>query len=311
MIAIIPFLVAVGIAAGPVLSHYREGAARRWAGAVLLGGLMLAAEFAVSRQTGVMRMSCLCLVLLAGMKGLVYAEWAQGRRLPMSRYLVFALLWFGMDPGSFQTRRKGLEWRGDLRMGLAMMLLGTVGAWWVWKMEWRQVLVMFVPLSLGFHFGALRVLKAALRAAGFPVRTLFPNVLEARGLADFWSRRWNTGYSQMMQRLVGKPVARGFGDDAGLMAVFLGSGLLHELAITLPVRAGYGLPTLYFLIHGLLTLMERRMRFSFGKIPALLAVGLPLGMLFPEAFQSEVIEPCLEVLGWIDAAVRKMVLTGS
>ncbi|MCU0796835.1 MAG: hypothetical protein MUF31_12980, partial [Akkermansiaceae bacterium] len=118
----------------------------------------------------------------------------------------------------------------------------------------------------------------------------------------------NTGYSQMMQRLVGKPVAQRFGEDAGLMAVFVGSGLLHELAITLPVRAGYGLPTLFFFIHGWLTLMERRMGFSFGRIPALLAVGMPLGVLFPEAFQREVIVPCLEVLGLIDAAVRKMIL---
>jgi len=58
-------------------------------------------------------------------------------------------------------------------------------------------------MSLGFHFGALRVLKGGLRRAGFPVRTLFPNVLKAKGVGDFWSRRWNVGYSQMMQRLVG------------------------------------------------------------------------------------------------------------
>lgn len=176
-----------------------------------------------------------------------------------------------------------------------LMLAGTLGAWWVWAVEWHQVFLMFLPMSLGFHFGALRVLKGALRAAGFPVRTLFPNVLETRGIGDFWSRRWNVGYSQMMQRILGKPVQQVLGDNAGVMAVFLASGLLHELAITLPVRAGFGMPTLYFALHGGLTLLEKKLGRPIGKFPALLAVILPLGLLFPPAFQREVIARCLDV----------------
>lgn len=166
-------------------------------------------------------------------------------------------------------------------------------------MEWRHILVMFVPMSLGFHFGALRVLKGGLRAGGFPVRTLFPNVLKARGIGDFWGRRWNVGYSQMMQRLVGRPVGNRAGAGAGLMAVFIGSGLLHELAITLPVQSGYGLPTLYFTLHGLLTLLEKWWGRPVGTVPALLAVALPVGWLFPPAFQTEVIEACLGVFRWL------------
>ena len=71
--------------------------------------------------------------------------------------------------------------------------------------------------------------------------------------------------------------------------------MLHELAITLPVRAGFGLPTLYFTLHGVLTLLERKLGRPIGKIPALLAVMLPLGLLFPPAFQREVIARCLGV----------------
>jgi hypothetical protein len=229
------------------------------------------------------------------MKGLVYAEWAGEHRLTMGRYGVFALFWFGMDPASFRIRREELSWKGDVRLGLLLMLAGTLGAWLLWAMEWRQILIMFVPMSLGFHFGALRVLKGVLRAAGFPVRTLFPNLLEARGIGDFWSRRWNVGYSQMMQRLVGRPVAALAGENAAVMAVFLASGVLHELAITLPVRSGFGLPTAYFTLHGILTLLEKRRGRSIGRIPALLAVVLPLGLLFPREFQSEVIARCLGV----------------
>lgn len=295
MMLAIPFLVVAGIAAGPLVAKAQPVWLRRLAGLLFLAALMAAADHVMADAAALPRMIGICCVLLAAMKGLVYAEWAGPRRLTISHYSVFAFLWFGMDPGTFGKRRTGLDWKSDVGLGLLLMLLGTLGAWFVWAMQWRHILLMFLPMSLGFHFGALRVLKGALRAAGFPVRTLFPNVLETRGIADFWSKRWNVGYSQMMQRLVGRPVQQKLGEGAGMMAVFLGSGVLHELAITLPVRSAFGLPTLYFTLHGLLTLSERRLGRPIGKIPTLLAVILPLGLLFPPAFQKEVIARFLEV----------------
>lgn len=297
MIWALPFLVSAGILAGPVLANLRQAWLRRLLGWTVLAASVAGAHFCLAGSDPILRMVGICCCLLGGMKGLVYAEWSG--KLPPGRYLVFALLWFGMDPGNFRTRRRGLGWKPDILVGLALMLAGTLGAWLVWAMGWRQILVMFVPMSVGFHFGALRVLKGVLRAAGFPVRTLFPNVLEAQGLGDFWSRRWNVGYSQMMQRLVGRPVEKLAGPGAGLMAVFLASGVLHELAITLPVQAGFGLPTLYFTLHGLMALLERKLGRPLGKIPALLLVAAPLGLLFPPAFQSEVIARCLGVFGLI------------
>lgn len=295
MIWAIPLLVIAGIAAGPLLVKISKVWVRRFLGWLVLAVLVAGADFILSGHDAILRVAGICCVLLGGMKGLVYAEWAGKERLPVGRYCVFAFLWFGMDPASFRNRREGLEWKDDVRLGLLLMLAGTLGAWLVWAMEWRQILVMFVPMSLGFHFGALRVLKGGLRAAGFPVRTLFPNVLEARGIGDFWSRRWNVGYSQMMQRLVGRPIEALAGENAGMMAVFVVSGFLHELAITLPVRSGFGLPTIYFTLHGILVLLEKRRGRPFGKIPALLAVAVPLGLLFPPSFQTDVIARCLEV----------------
>lgn len=288
-------LVLIGIVAGPVMARIDQVAWRRTLGWLLTLVLVATAHRVLMEAHAVTRMVGLCLVLLGSMKGLVYAEWARNQHLPWRRYAIFAVLWFGMNPGDFVRRCGGLEWKRDVQVGLLFMLLGTVGAWWVWRMEWRQILVMFVPMSLGFHFGVLRVLKGALRAAGFPVRTLFPNLLKARGVADFWSRRWNVGYSQMMQRVVGRPAGRWMGSAGGTMTVFVVSGLLHEIAITLPVQTGYGLPTLYFVIHGGLTLLETRTGWAFGKVPSLLAVALPISLLFPPAFQTEVIEACLGV----------------
>lgn len=296
----IPCLVISGVVAGPALAKVRPLGLKRLVGWLLLGVMVAGADLALTDSGAVVRMVGICCVMLGGMKGLVYAEWAGEQRLTWSRYAVFAFLWFGMDPASFLSRRKGLSWKDEVRTGSWLMAIGTLTAWAVWAMEWRQILVMFVPMSLGFHFGALRVLKGALRAAGFPVRTLFPNPLEARGFGDFWSRRWNVGYSQMMQRLVGRPMEARFGASAGLIAIFLVSGLLHELAITLSVHSGHGLPTLYFSLHGALTLLEKKVGRPLGKVPALLAVALPLGLLFPPAFQSEVIARFLSVFDGVE-----------
>jgi hypothetical protein len=295
MTVVIIFLVLLGVASGPLLARVKQDAVRRLEGWLLVVAGGTAAHVVLLGSDPIARMVGICCVLLGTMKGLVYAEWAREHRLPLHRYLVFSFAWFGMDPGTFRVRRKGLSWRGDLVRGIALMIVGTLGAWLVWAMEWRQIFVMFLPMSLGFHFGALRVLKAGLRAAGFPVRTLFPNLLEAQGVGDFWSKRWNVGYSQMMQRVVGRPIEAKFGSSAGLMAVFVASGLLHELAITLPVQSGYGLPTAYFVLHGVLALTERARGRSFGKVFALLATMVPLGMLFPRVFQEEVIARCLQV----------------
>ncbi len=303
MMWFIPLLVLVGAGAGPVLANVRRLRARRLAGWLVLSAAVAGADFVLSESGPVVRMAGICCVLLGAMKGLVYAEWAEEQRLAIRRYGVFAFCWFGMDAASFQTRRKGLSWKSDVKLGLLLMLVGTLGAWLVWAMEWRRILVMFLPMSLGFHFGALRVLKGCLRAAGFPVRTLFPDLLETQGIGDFWSRRWNVGYSQMMQRLVGRPVQTLVGANAGTMAVFFSSGLLHELAITLPVRSGFGLPTLYFTLHGILALLEKKRGRPFGKIPALLAVILPLGLLFPPAFQTQVIERCLGIFDLLNVVV--------
>ncbi len=283
-------LIALGLIAGRL----------RWPnyiGWVVVLGLVTGAHFTLSAADPIARMVGICAALLAGMKGLVYVAW--GGHLSWGRYLVFSLAWFGMDPGTFEKRRDGLSWREDVLWGVGLMALGTLGAWVVWVMEWRQILVMFIPMSVGFHFGALRVLKGGLRKAGFPVRTLFPNPLKARGVADFWSRRWNVGYSQMMQRVVGRPIEGIFGRKAGVFGVFLISGLLHEVAITLPVNSGHGLPTAFFTVHGLLVLLEGKLERPLGRVPALLAVGVPLGFLFPPEFQSGVIERCLQIFDFL------------
>ncbi len=295
MIFIIPFLVLIGIAAGPILATAKTTYLRRTYGWLLLIMLLINVHLALMGYDAFTRMVGICCVLLGGMKGLLYAEWAKSEKLPLPRYLIFSFLWFGMDPGTFRFKNPKLKWKSDIAIGALLTIIGLCGSWIIANLEWKNIIIMFIPLSLGFHFGVLRILKGTLRYFGFPVRTLFPNLLETNGIADFWSRRWNIGYSQMMQRLVGRPIESIAGKPAGVMAVFFTSGLLHEVAITLPVMSGFGLPTLYFTLHGFLTLLEKKWNRPIGKIPTLICVILPLSSLFPEKFQTEVIAKCLSV----------------
>lgn len=241
------------------------------------------------------RMVVICSALLLCMKGIVLAEW--GGRLTWPRWFMFTFLWFGMDPIPFAVKKRRLTWQKDGVIGLSCLLVGLALSIAVAHIKTDFILIMFVPLSIAFHYGALRLLTAFWRMQGIPVRPLFRNPLVSRGLADFWAKRWNLSFSQMMARIVQRPLRAKFGKKPALFAVFLGSGLLHELAITLPVQSGYGLPTLYFTLHGIMVLLEKKTwPLCFSRIWALLLVAAPLPLLFPALFTEEVIQFTLSFL---------------
>jgi len=258
-----------------------------------------AADFLLVDHGAVARMAGICMVLLAGMKAVVYVEWSEAgrRRLGWKSHVVFGVLWFGMNPGAFQKRgvhEGGSRW---VMEGLAMMVLGTLLALAVRWAGRDSVWALFVPMSLGFHFGALRVMAGIMRVSGFQVKPLFRNPFGAATPADFWAKRWNLGYSHMMSLAVGRPLVPLLGKHGSIFAVFLISGLLHELAITLPVRAGYGWPTVYFVLHGLLAMAPfHRLPAVPGRIATALAVMVPLTLLFPAQFRHEVLVPLMEIL---------------
>lgn len=248
------------------------------------------------------RMVVLCIVLLAGMKWIVYREWCvqKNRSLSWCRWWIFSALWFGMDPGSFAGKRRRFEWRSHAIIGASCILAGTVLWYCGYYFQISNVVLLFIPMSMVVHFGVLRLLTAFWRMQGFPVRILFRNPLRMCGFRDFWGKRWNLAYSEMMARTVKRPLTPILGEKGSVFVVFLISGLLHELAITVPVQGGYGLPTLIFVVHGILAVFEKKNSILSAVVCAvLLIVGLPY--LFNEKFQTEVILPSRDIFTLIES----------
>jgi hypothetical protein len=84
------------------------------------------------------------------------------------------------------------------------------------------------------------------------------------------------------------------------MLAFMFSGLLHELALSVPVNSGYGLPLLYFLIQGSVVLFEkllisRKVRFLQNRVIAAIWIFfwlvVPMPLLFHPEFIKQIVWP--------------------
>jgi alginate O-acetyltransferase complex protein AlgI len=156
---------------------------------------------------------------------------------------------------------------------------------------WLGIAVILIT----FHLGLSDVVTGSLRWSGYPVRRLFADPLTSRSLGEFWTTRWNVAFVEMNQVVV-VPFLRRFLGRYARAGAFVVSGLLHELAISLPVRAGFGLPTLYFAIHALATGLEPRLRVRrWPSLPARVwtwsLVLAPLPLLFHGPFRDALVLP--------------------
>ncbi len=275
----------------------RAARAAAWALVVLS---VVVAHRVTSAEPAGFRMLVVIGALFGAMKALVSVESRarDGTRLPPCAG------WPSRRSGRECARPRGAPAAVPFRSGqtpedrLCVPALGTA-LFFLARLAWRLTAsavlatVLLLPaLSFLLHFGAFGVLAGLWRAAGADVVPLFRAPWRAESLGEFWSRRWNLAFSEMTSLAVYRPLAVRVGREAALVAAFLFSGLLHEVAISLPVRAGYGRPLLYFAIHGALTQVERE-RGPFGRAATFLAVVLPLPLLFHMAFLRGVIWPLL------------------
>ena len=303
------------LAAGLFIRRLPSRAAARAAAWALVAVSVVGMDRLSSAQPPGLRMLALIGTLLYAMKAVVTVEGMEGRpRLSPARWLGFAALWPGMRPAPFATAGGPplAGWAPLIRRGLARLVLGGVLlalarlAWVVTGSRFAATALALPGLSFILHFGIFNVVAGAWRRAGVDVHALFRAPLLSRSLAEFWGRRWNLAFSEMTALGVYRPLSPLLGKPAALVVAFVFSGLLHELAISLPVRAGFGLPLLYFAIHGVLMLVEGGMERSGRPIDRRPAVGrawttfwlvVPLPILFHRPFLRGVVWPILGIPG--------------
>jgi alginate O-acetyltransferase complex protein AlgI len=162
-----------------------------------------------------------------------------------------------------------------------------------------------IGLALCLHFGVLHATTLLWRANGIDAELLMRRPARSRSLADFWGRRWNTGFRHLTHEFVFRPLTPRIGATSATAVTFLASGVIHDLVISLPARGGFGLPTLYFLIQfvGLLIERTRPLRGAFSRHPIIGRVYTavftiaPLPMLFHPPFIHRVFLPFLRAVG--------------
>jgi alginate O-acetyltransferase complex protein AlgI len=195
--------------------------------------------------------------------------------------------------------------RGAVRLAIGVGLLLAARLGWQLTGSLVAATALALPgLSLVLHFGLFNLGAGMWRLLGYDARPLFVAPLKATRLEEFWGRRWNLAFSEMTQRAVYGPLSGLVGRRLATAAAFLFSALLHELAISVPVRAGYGLPFAYFLVHGLLVMGEKAMARRetevarspwVGRAYVIGALLLPLPALFHPPFLRAVVWPLLGI----------------
>ncbi len=230
----------------------------------------------------------------------------------IGRNLAYLFLWPGMDAARFLAgdcpvpQSRAREWTiaaANTLLGFALIAFvahrpaesnGLFEGW-----------LGMLGIILALHFGLFHLIALLWQEAGVDARPIMRAPLLSTSLSEFWGKRWNLGFHQLVYSSVFDPVRRKAGKPAAILAAFLASGLIHDLVISFPAGGGYGLPTTYFLIQGIDILMERSSlgrRLGIGqglrgRLFALLFTAAPVFWLFHPVFVHRVILPFLAFLG--------------
>jgi alginate O-acetyltransferase complex protein AlgI len=299
--------IAALLLAVPLLGLAVIYSAPRWFAWLLTVTTPLAVERLAASEPAGLRMILISLALWLTLKIVVSVESRlAGEELPAPLpWLAFATMWIGMRPAIFapppRPRPDALQLiaRGAAYFGLGLATFVLAQQTWLMTTAWNDVVrlgliagMFFVAFSLMLHFGILNLLAGVWRAVGYDCRPVWFAPLRSRNLTEFWGNRWNRAFSELAALAISRPLSPVVGKPAAVFAGFLFSGIVHELAISVPVHAGYGLPTLYFTLHGGLALIERHWRIG-GRLWAALWLILPLPLLFHPWFLAATVWPLL------------------
>jgi alginate O-acetyltransferase complex protein AlgI len=298
-------MLLIAVSTSLFLPRLRAGVARPGAWIVLIGGIIAADQIFAAEGAGFRMLAFVGFGLLAMKAIVIVEEQASGMpRLPIERWLAFSVAWLGMRPRLFEVQMEPVDGGRELirhgfarlAAGLVLVLLARV-CWVALESRVLSTALLLVGISLMLHFGLCNLLAGSWRLRQVPCNALFVAPLRSRSLNEFWSKRWNLAFSEMTSIAVYRPLAQHLGRNGALIVAFTFSGLLHEMAISLPVRAGFGLPLLYFALHGVLVLIERQHpRASFVGTPwVIFWLVAPMPLLFHPPFLRGVVWPLIGI----------------
>lgn len=254
----------------------------------------------------------LSFAIFAGLKWITF--WRGRTRVAANpgRSIAYLLAWPGMDAESFlnPTRHPikpaAREWLwAFLKTALGVVLLWIFARHIPPQHDLIRGWIGLFGIVFLLHFGGFHLIALFWQAVGIDAEPIMKKPILSRTLSEFWGKRWNLGFRQLAHDLVFRPLHRSLGVAAAGFLVFLASGAIHDLVISLPARGGYGLPTGYFVIQGLGVTLERS---AFGRrsglqqgptawLFLLTVTAVPAFWLFHPPFVRNVILPFMRAIG--------------
>jgi hypothetical protein len=255
-------------------------------------------------------MWALAVAIFAGFKWWTWwRTMGQGMGTTFIRSMAFLFLWPGMDAERFLALARTVA-KPDFRcwmFALAKTMFGAALIWGVARLAgngWGAGWIGMIGFIFILHFGVFHLLALFWQQNGIDAQSLMRWPACANSLSDFWGKRWNAGFRDLAFGLLFTRLTHHMPPRMATLVIFLVSGLIHELVITFPAGAGYGLPTFYFMIQGAGMLFERSRfgarlslrRTVLGRIFAIVVVLFPVFALFPKPFVVRVMVPFFQVI---------------
>lgn len=298
-------LVFYELAFGFLILHWKPSAGRVSAARLNVLFSAVISHFLFTDAPPVFRMTVLVTVPLLSIKSLVYAEYSnKGIPLSSGQFLCFFLGTAGMRPKLFLSMNlSSFSFHTEfLGKGLSRMIIGStvyfISILYIpEKFYMLKLMTSLIGISLFLHFGILNIETWLWNCFGAKCNELFVSPMKSASLNEFWGKRWNLAFSEMTVLTVFRPLKKYVSIESAEFLSFLASGLLHEMAISVPVKKGYGLPLLYFLIHGILMQLEKKsslvkkiLSHRIGRhIWVISSLVLPMPILFHSDFAREVV----------------------
>lgn len=228
--------------------------------------------------------------LAAGFKWPTFVDAISRNPVPPTRAFAYLFLWPGMDARAFlgnnqrvtaPTMQEWMTCAGQIAFGMVLLALGV----WLVRVSpflagWLGIAAIVFLLFLG-GFG---LSSAFWRWCGVNARLLIHAPFQTSSLQEFWGQRWNRGFHDVVMEYVFLPLTSRSSIATATAVAFAVSCLVHELIVSVPARAIWGPPSLYFAIQAAAIGWERsplgrKLGFGRGAIGIVFCYAVAFGLL--------------------------------